>query len=117
MRSFSLDNAVDLQNPGQPYSLRDKTIDDMYVLMHRQINCCITDKGLRKNSDFSIGGDNENESLCFKYEQPFWQIYYSERGKKRNISLFISFFDAALHFQVKLFGYEGELGFPPDMGS
>lgn len=50
-------------------------------------------------SDFyNLQGGLPNESLCLNYDNPYWEVYYSERGQKRDLKKFLNESEACDYF-------------------
>ena len=49
-----------------------------------------------------LAGGLPNEVFCLVYEKGVWEVYYSERGKKRGAKAFASESDACAYLLRKL---------------
>jgi len=57
----------------------------------------LIEDGIPRNM-YSLDGGLPNEALCLAKDKRFWEVYYSERGLKRNLGRFESEEEACDYF-------------------
>ena len=75
----------------------------------RELEQRLIDENIRKDS-YCLNGGYPNESYCLSKYHGKWEVYYSERGRKSGLKIFITEEEACDYFYNELIGTLKRMG-------